>query len=47
MGRLFTNFDVIKESVHSLIKMEEQLANGLGDLVKKECSLWKEISLVE
>lgn len=36
MGGLFTNFDVIKKSVHSLIKMEEQLAQGSGDLVKKE-----------
>jgi len=36
MGGLFTNFDVIKKSVHSLIKMEEQLAQGSDDLVKKE-----------
>jgi small subunit ribosomal protein S2 len=41
MGGLFTNFDVIKKSVHSLIKMEEQLANGLEDLVKKERLLIK------
>ncbi len=36
MGGLFTNFDVIKKSIHSLIKMEEQLAQGSEDLVKKE-----------
>jgi small subunit ribosomal protein S2 len=41
MGGLFTNFDVIKKSVHSLIKMEEQLAQGCDDLVKKEKLLLK------
>lgn len=41
MGGLFTNFDVIKKSVHSLIKMEEQLAQGSEDLVKKEKLLLK------
>lgn len=41
MGGLFTNFDVIKKSVHSLVKMEEQLAQGLENLVKKERLLIK------
>ena len=36
MGGLFTNFDGVKKSVLGLLKMEEQLANGLDDLVKKE-----------
>ncbi len=36
MGGLFTNFDVIKKSVHDLVKMEEQLASGLQGYVKKE-----------
>ena len=36
MGGLFTNFDIIKKSVQGLIKMEEQLANGLEGFVKKE-----------
>jgi small subunit ribosomal protein S2 len=36
MGGLFTNFDTIKRSVHELIKMEEKLAGGLEDYVKKE-----------
>ncbi len=36
MGGLFTNFDGIKKSVQGLIKMEEQLANGLEGFVKKE-----------
>jgi small subunit ribosomal protein S2 len=36
MGGLFTNFNTIKKSVHELIKMEEKLAGGLEDYVKKE-----------
>jgi small subunit ribosomal protein S2 len=36
MGGLFTNFNTIKRSVHELIKMEEKLAGGLEDYVKKE-----------
>jgi small subunit ribosomal protein S2 len=36
MGGLFTNFDVIKKSVQKLVKMEEELANGLEGYVKKE-----------
>lgn len=35
-GGLFTNFDHIKKSIQSLVKMEESLASGGGDLVKKE-----------
>jgi small subunit ribosomal protein S2 len=35
-GGLFTNFDHIKKSIQSLVKMEESLAAGGGDLVKKE-----------
>lgn len=35
-GGLFTNFDVIKRSVKSLVKMEEQIARGGEGLVKKE-----------
>lgn len=38
-GGLFTNFDVIKRSVNSLIKMEEQIARGAEGLVKKEVLL--------
>lgn len=38
-GGLFTNFDEIKKSVNSLIKMEEQLASGAKGLVKKEVLL--------
>jgi len=40
-GGLFTNFDVIKKSVNSLIKMEEQIARGAQGLVKKEVLLLK------
>ncbi len=36
MGGLFTNYDGIKKSVQGLIKMEEDLAGGLENLVKKE-----------
>lgn len=35
-GGLFTNFEVVKKSIQSLIKMEENLARGGQDLVKKE-----------
>lgn len=35
-GGLFTNFKVLKKSVNNLIKMEEELAKGGEDLVKKE-----------
>jgi len=35
-GGLFTNFDIIKKSVNNLIKMEEDLARGGDNLVKKE-----------
>jgi small subunit ribosomal protein S2 len=35
-GGLFTNFDIIKKSVNNLIKMEEELAQGGENLVKKE-----------
>lgn len=35
-GGLFTNFDHIKKSIQSLVKMEENLVSGGGDLVKKE-----------
>ena len=38
-GGLFTNFDAIKRSVNSLIKMEEQVARGAEGLVKKEVLL--------
>lgn len=38
-GGLFTNFDIIKESVAKLVKMEEKLASGGGGLVKKEILL--------
>ena len=38
-GGLFTNFDAIKKSVQSLVKMEEQLARGGAGLVKKEILL--------
>lgn len=40
-GGLFTNFDAIKSSVQSLVKMEEQLASGGEGLVKKEVLLMK------
>ncbi|MGI6423424.1 MAG: 30S ribosomal protein S2 [Candidatus Dojkabacteria bacterium] len=35
-GGLFTNFDCIKKSIQSLVRMEEELASGGQDLVKKE-----------
>lgn len=35
-GGLFTNFDTIKKSVVRLVKLEEKLASGAEDLVKKE-----------
>lgn len=35
-GGLFTNFRAIKKSIDNLIKMENQLASGASDLVKKE-----------
>lgn len=35
-GGLFTNFDAIKGSIQSLVKMEEELASGGEGLVKKE-----------
>lgn len=35
-GGLFTNFQMIKKSVEKLIKMEESLASGAEELVKKE-----------
>lgn len=38
-GGLFTNFNGIKKSVQKLIKMEESLASGSEDLVKKEVLL--------
>ncbi len=38
-GGLFTNFDVIKNSVQTLVKMEEKLAAGGEGLVKKEVLL--------
>ncbi len=38
-GGLFTNFDIIKESVAKLVKMEEKLASGGAGLVKKEILL--------
>ena len=38
-GGLFTNFDGIKKSVQSLVKMEEQIARGGKGLVKKEILL--------
>lgn len=38
-GGLFTNFDTIKKSVQSLVKMEEKLARGGAGLVKKEILL--------
>jgi len=38
-GGLFTNFDTIKKSVQHLVKMEEELAAGGKDLVKKEILL--------
>lgn len=36
MGGLFTNFEAIKRSVRDLIKMEEKLAGGVEEYVKKE-----------
>jgi len=38
-GGLFTNFDAIKKSVQTLVKMEEQIARGGKGLVKKEVLL--------
>ncbi len=38
-GGLFTNFEGMKKSVQSLVKMEEQLARGAKGLVKKEALL--------
>ncbi len=38
-GGLFTNFDGIKKSVQSLVKMEEEIARGGKGLVKKEILL--------
>lgn len=38
-GGLFTNFEGIKKSVNSLVKMEEQIARGAQGLVKKEVLL--------
>ena len=35
-GGLFTNFDTVKKSIQGLVKMEENLARGGEDLVKKE-----------
>jgi len=35
-GGLFTNFNVLKKSVNNLLKMEEELARGGDNLVKKE-----------
>ncbi len=35
-GGLFTNFETIRKSVQGLVKMEESLARGGEDLVKKE-----------
>ncbi len=35
-GGLFTNFETVKKSVQGLVKMEESLARGGEDLVKKE-----------
>ncbi len=38
-GGLFTNFDAIKGSIQTLVKMEEKLASGGEGLVKKEILL--------
>jgi small subunit ribosomal protein S2 len=38
-GGLFTNFGTIKKSIQKLVKMEETLASGGKDLVKKEILL--------
>jgi small subunit ribosomal protein S2 len=35
-GGLFTNFETVKKSIQGLVKMEESLAGGGEDLVKKE-----------
>jgi small subunit ribosomal protein S2 len=35
-GGLFTNFETVRKSVQGLVKMEESLARGGEDLVKKE-----------
>ncbi len=38
-GGLFTNFDHMKKSIQELVRMEETLASGSKDLVKKEVLL--------
>lgn len=38
-GGLFTNFDHMKKSIQGLVKMEEELAAGAENLVKKEVLL--------
>lgn len=38
-GGLFTNFDHMRKSIQGLVKMEEELAAGAQDLVKKEVLL--------
>lgn len=38
-GGLFTNFEHMKKSIQGLVKMEEELASGAQDLVKKEVLL--------
>ena len=35
-GGLFTNFETIRRSIQNLVKMEEEIAQGGKDLVKKE-----------
>lgn len=35
-GGLFTNFRAVKKSIDKIVKMEQSLANGAEDLVKKE-----------
>lgn len=44
-GGLFTNFETIRRSIQNLVKMEEEIAQGGKDLVKKEVLLMeKEIA---
>jgi len=44
-GGLFTNFETIRRSIQNLVKMEEEVAQGGKDLVKKEVLLMeKEIT---
>jgi len=44
-GGLFTNFETIRRSIQNLVKMEEEVAQGGKDLVKKEVLLMeKEIA---